>query len=132
MSYKRVKNGDKITSDSIAMDNLGTTLNDFFNSTKGSMTITNNNVNYYLNWIKNGKVVTLTIVSSSNALTQNTNIVLTTLPEGLRPAYESIFGIFGYGVLIGTGWVQSNGNVYYRKTSSSTDITRVLITYVVE
>ena len=105
-------------------------INGVIEEDSGTFTGTHSNITYSGSWKKFGKVVSMEINSDSNSLPVSSNVTFITLPENIRPFTEVVFTLNSYGTYLGTGWIDTGGNVYYRKTASATTMTRVNICYI--
>ena len=85
-----------------------------------------NNEPYTFNFKKYGKIVTLQVLASNSA--DLNGIPITTIPERFRSAFELSFAVLGYGVLIGTAWLTTEGKLYLK--TSAGNMVRIMITYV--
>ena len=127
----RIKKTSQYMQGGASLSNVyGTSDSNGYTQDSGTFSETHSNITYTGNWKKFGKVVSIEINSDSNNLPLNTNTTFITLPENIRPFTEVVFTLNSYGTYLGTGWIDTGGNVYYKKTVSATTMTRVNLCYI--
>lgn len=128
--YYRVKNGKKITSDSIAIDNKGTTLD---NIVTGSGTVNSTYVsaaenNYYVKW---GKVVSYNFTITIKGTWTTTTQFISGLPKAKK--FSRFVGTDGSSGLVYRFGIDTNGNIsnqYSKTTPTSGMVLEGQITYI--